>query len=80
MCDAVVTEFATHGQMNGDALHTLTIKVIAEQDVFTTAMAAACGDERARRTMGDETECEALIDSVLHGRLFEQSSVWNSSD
>lgn len=78
--DAAVNEVATRARVNGDALRMLTAKIFAAQDVFTAAMAAAYRDEHTRRLHGDESEREILIDSVLHGRLFEQSSVWDAAD
>jgi len=67
-------------RVNGDALRVLTAKIHAAQDVFTAAMADAYHAEQTCRLHGDESEREVLIDSVLHGRLFEQSSVWEAAD
>jgi hypothetical protein len=78
--DAAVTEVATRAHVNGDALRMLTAKILAAQDVFTATMAVAYRDEQTRRLHGDESEREVLIDSVLHGRLFEQWSVWEAAD
>jgi hypothetical protein len=78
--DAAVNEVANRARVNGDALRVLTAKIHAAQDLFTAAMAAAYRAEQARRLHGDESEREVLIDSVLHGRLFEQSSVWEAAD
>jgi hypothetical protein len=78
--DAAVNEVANRARVNGDALRMLTAKILAAQDVFTAAMAVAYRDEQTRRLLGDESEREVLIDSVLHGRLFEQSSVWEAAD
>jgi hypothetical protein len=78
--DAAVNEVANRARVHGDALRMLTAKILAAQDVFTAAMAGAYRDEQTRRLHGDESEREVLIDSVLHGRLFEQSSVWEAAD
>jgi hypothetical protein len=78
--DAAVNEVASRPRVHGDALRMLTAKIHAAQDVFTAAMAAAYRAEQTRRLHGDESEREVLIDSVLHGRLFEQSSVWEAAD
>jgi hypothetical protein len=78
--DAAVNEVANRARVNGDVLRMLTAKIHAAQDVFTAAMAAAYRAEQTRRLHGDESEREVLIDSVLHGRLFEQSSVWEAAD
>jgi hypothetical protein len=66
--------------VKGDALRVLTVRILAAQDTFTAAMAAAYRAEQSRRLHGDESEREVLIDAVLHGRLFEQSSVWEAAD
>ena len=78
--DAAVSEAASRAGFNGDALRMLTAKILAAQDAFTAAMALAYRNEQTRRLVGDESEREVLIDSVLHGRLFEQSSVWEAAD
>jgi hypothetical protein len=67
-------------RVNGEALRVLTARILAAQDTFTAAMASAYRAEQSRRLHGDESEREVLIDAVLHGRLFEQSSVWEAAD
>ena len=78
--DAAVKEVTGRAQMNGEAVQLLTSKIFAAQDIFTAAMTAAYRDEQTRRLVGDESEREVLIDSVLHGRLFEQWSIWEAAD
>jgi PucR-like helix-turn-helix protein/diguanylate cyclase with GGDEF domain len=78
--DAAVKEVAGRPQMNGEAVQLLTTKIFAAQDIFTAAMTAAYRDEQTRRVVVDESEREVLIDSVLHGRLFEQWSIWEAAD
>jgi hypothetical protein len=78
--DAAVKEVTGRAQMNGEAVQLLTTKIFAAQDIFTAAMTAAYRDEQTRRLVGDESEREVLIDSVLHGRLFEQWSIWEAAD
>jgi hypothetical protein len=78
--DAAVSEATSRAGFNGDALQMLAGKIFAAQDVFTGAMALAYRNEQTRRLGGDESEREVLIDSVLRGRLFEQSSVWEAAD
>jgi PucR C-terminal helix-turn-helix domain/GGDEF-like domain len=78
--DAVMAESAMHNHVNGEALRVLTAKVSAAQDIYTDAMVSAYREERARRVLSDESERSVLIDSVLHGRLFEQWSVWEAAD
>ena len=78
--DAAVKAAPNRTGVNGDVLRVLTARIHAAQDVFTAAMAGAYRAEQAHRLHGDESEREVLIDSVLHGRLFEQSSVWEAAD
>jgi hypothetical protein len=78
--DAALKEVTGRPQVNGDVVRLLTTKILAAQDIFTAAMTAAYRDERSRRLIGDESEREILIDSLLHGRLFEQWSIWEAAD
>jgi hypothetical protein len=78
--DAAMKESMARSDHNSDALRMLTAKIFAAQDIFTSTMAAAYRDEQGRRALDDESERSVLIDSVLHGRLFEQSSVWEAAD
>ncbi len=78
--EAVAAEAATRLCMNGDALRTLTAKLLTAQDLFTNAMAAGYRQEQTRRVVGDETQRSVLIDALMHGRLFERCSVWEATD
>ena len=77
---AVAAEAATRLCMNGDALRTLTAKLLTAQDLFTNAMAAGYRQEQTRRVVGDEAQRSVLIDALMHGRLFERCSVWEAAD
>jgi hypothetical protein len=77
---AAVQKSAARENHNGQALRVLAGEIFAAQDIFTNAMAGAYREEQSRRTLTDESERSVLIDSVLHGRLFEQSSVWEAAD
>jgi PucR C-terminal helix-turn-helix domain/GGDEF-like domain len=78
--EAVAAEAATRLCMNGDALRTLTAKLLTAQDLFTNAMAAGYRQEQTRRVVGDEAQRSVLIDALMHGRLFERCSVWEAAD
>jgi hypothetical protein len=78
--EAVMAEAAMCHHLSGGAMHLLTAKVSAAQDIYTDAMAVAYRAEQTRRALGDESERSILIDPVLHGRLFEQWSVWEAAD
>jgi PucR C-terminal helix-turn-helix domain/GGDEF-like domain len=77
---AVATESSAHAQMTSGALRTLTSKILAAQDIFTGAMAVGYRDEQTRRLLDDESQRAVLIDSLLHGRVFEQWSLWEVAD
>jgi hypothetical protein len=77
--EAAAIESATLGH-NGQALRVLTAKIFAAQDIFTNAMGVAYRDEQSRQASSDESDRSVLIDAVLHGRLFEQSNVWEAAD
>jgi PucR C-terminal helix-turn-helix domain/GGDEF-like domain len=78
--EAVAAEAAARPGMNGDALRTLTAKLLTAQDLFTNAMAAGYRQEQTRRVVDDETQRFMLIDALMHGRLFERCSLWEAAD
>jgi PucR C-terminal helix-turn-helix domain/GGDEF-like domain len=78
--ETVAAEATSRLCMNGDALRTLTAKLLTAQDLFTNAMAAGYRQEQTRRVVGDETQRSVLIDALMHGRLFERCSVWEAAD
>jgi PucR C-terminal helix-turn-helix domain len=78
--EIVAAEVATRPYQSGDVLRTLTAKLMTAQDVFTAAMAAGYRQEQIRRVVDDETRQSVLIDALLHGRLFEQCSLWEAAD
>lgn len=78
--DAVLAESVATEHMNGQALSALTAKVRAAEDIYTRAMAAGYQQEQTRRLASDQSERSVLIDSLLHGRLLEQGSVWEVAD
>jgi hypothetical protein len=78
--EAVAAEAATRPCRDGDALRTLTAKLLTAQDLFTNAMAAGYRQEQTRRVVGDETQRSVLIDALMHGRPFERYSLWEAAD
>jgi hypothetical protein len=78
--EVVAAEVAIRPHSDGDALRTLTDKLLTAQGVFTVAMAAGYRQEQARRVVGDETQRLALIDALMHGQLFERCSLWEAAD
>jgi hypothetical protein len=61
-------------------MRVLASKILTAQDIFTGTMAFAYREEQTRRLLTHESERTALIDSVLHGHLFERWSVWEAAD
>ena len=78
--EAIADEAATRPYVDGDALRTLTAKLLTAQDLFTGAMAAGYRQEQSSRVVGDETQRSVLIDALIHGRLFERCSLWEAAD
>lgn len=78
--EAMVTEAAARPRSCGDALCALTARVLTAQDLFTAAMAVGYRHEQTRRLEGDATQRSMLVDALLHGRLFDQSSLWEAAD
>ena len=78
--EAVVDECETRACADGEVLRTLTAKVLAAQDVFTNAMAVGYREEQTRQTLDDQSARAALMDSLLQGRLLEQSTLWEVAD
>jgi PucR C-terminal helix-turn-helix domain/GGDEF-like domain len=78
--EAVVAESTNHPNVNGRALQVLTSKVLTAQQLYTDAMAVGYRAEQTRRLRSDESERSMLIDSLLHGRIFEQWSLWEAAD
>ena len=78
--EEVVEEANTRANGTGEALQSLTGKLLTAADVFTSAMAAGYRDEQTRRLLREESERSALVDALLHGRLLEQWSLWEVAD
>jgi hypothetical protein len=78
--EAVADEAASRADMNADALHTLTAKLLAAQDLFTGAMAAGYRHEQTNQVVDDEKQRSVLIDALIHGRLFGRCSLWEAAD
>jgi PucR-like helix-turn-helix protein/diguanylate cyclase with GGDEF domain len=78
--ETTVTQAGTRLPLNRDGVRELTAKLMKAQNVFTEAMAAGYRQEHTRRFVGDSTRRSMLIDALLHGRLFERSSLWEAAD
>jgi hypothetical protein len=78
--DAVVAETGRLTAVTADALCALTTKISTAQQVYTDAMATGYRGELNRLLLLDESERSILMDSLLHGRLIEQWSIWEAAD
>ncbi|MBU3064936.1 helix-turn-helix domain-containing protein [Nocardia sp. NEAU-G5] len=65
---------------DGETVRSLTAKVIAAQGLYTDAAASGYRREQTRRIERDTDTHSALMDALLHGRLFERWSVWEAAD
>ena len=61
-------------------MRVLTEKVLAAQDIYTDAMAVGYREEQTRRLRSDESRRSEMIDALLHGRVFDRSSLWEAAD
>lgn len=78
--DAAVAEIECRPHTDNEAMHVLTARVLAAQEIYTDAMAKGYREEQDRRLRGDDDEREILIDSLFHGRLYEQRTLWDAAD
>ena len=76
----IVEESAARAHICGDALRSLTAKILTAQEVFTGAMTLGYRQEHSRRLSSDESQRASLLDALLHGRLFDQCSLWELAD
>ncbi|MDT5255266.1 MAG: hypothetical protein QOD10_346 [Mycobacterium sp.] len=78
--DAVVTELTDRSTVESGALRALTAKLLAAQEAYTDAMAVGHRGEQTRRLRNDEAQRVLLIDALLHGRVIDESSLWEAAD
>jgi hypothetical protein len=78
--DAVMAEVTSRPGLNGSVLRDLTAKLWAAQEAYTDAMAVGHRAEQTRRLRNDEAHRAMLIDTLLHGRIVEECSVWEAAD
>jgi hypothetical protein len=78
--DAVATELTGRSTVESGALRALTDKLFAAQQAYTDAMAIGHRGEQTRRLRDDEVRRVMLIDALLHGRVIEESSLWEAAD
>jgi hypothetical protein len=74
--DAVAKETASHLSINGDPLRSLTPRLHAAEELYMDAMVAGYRDELKRQVRGETPRRTVLIDSLLHGRILDDWSLW----
>lgn len=78
--ETVAAESASGTRLNDEAWRRVTEKTLAAQDIYTTAMTLSYRREESRLLRADESARAVLIDSLLHGGLFERSKLWEAAD
>ncbi len=78
--ELVLAESAAQPDVGNDVVRTLTAKLHAAQNVYTSAMVVGYREEQSRRLDNDETKRSVLFDSLLHGWLPEPQGLWGLAD
>lgn len=78
--DVVADEAVMHPKIDGEALRSLTAKLHTAEDLFMTAMVAGYRDEQKRQMLDDTSRRPYVIDSLLHGRILDQWSLWEAAN
>jgi len=74
--DIVANAAARHASINGEALRSLTARLHTAEDLYMHAMVTGYHDERRRQVLGETPRRTVLIDSLLHGRILDDWSLW----
>ena len=74
--DVVANEAAMHAGIDGEALRSLTLKLHAAEDLFMSAMVAGYREEQKRQLLSETSQRAFMIDSLLHGRILDDWSLW----
>ena len=74
--DVVADEAAMQAGIDGEALRSLTSKLHAAEDLFMSAMVAGYREEQQRQLLSETSQRAAMIDSLLHGRILDDWSLW----
>ena len=74
--DVVANEAAKHAEIDGEALRSLTMKLHAAEDLFMRAMVAGYREEQKRQLLSETSQRARMIDSLLHGRILDDWSLW----
>ena len=74
--DVVANEAAKHAEIDGEALCSLTMKLHAAEDLFMSAMVAGYREEQRQQLLSETSHRARMIDSLLHGGLLDDWSLW----
>ena len=74
--DVVANHAAMHAGIDGEALRSLTLKLHAAEDLFMSAMVAGYREEQKRQLLSETSQRAFMIDSLLHGRILDDWSLW----
>jgi PucR C-terminal helix-turn-helix domain/GGDEF-like domain len=74
--DVVAVEAAVYPGTNVAALRSLTSKLHVAEDLFMNAMVRGYREEQQRRLLCEASQRVFMIDSLLHGRILDDWSVW----
>jgi hypothetical protein len=78
--DIVAKETASHLNINGDPLRSLTPRLHAAEELYMDAMVGGYRDELKRQARGVTPRRTVPIDSLLHGRIRDDWSVWEAAN
>src|SRR4029077_3174667 len=62
--DVVANEAAKHAEIDGEALHSLTMKLHAAEDLFMSAMVAGYREEQRQQLLSETSHRARMIDSL----------------
>jgi hypothetical protein len=77
---AVEASSAHDGTATADQMRVLTAKILAAEDVLTSAMADAYRAEQARLHADNRSERAELMDTVLHGPVLDRWTAWEAAE
>jgi PucR C-terminal helix-turn-helix domain/GGDEF-like domain len=78
--DVVAHEAARRPSINSEALRSLTARLHAAEDLYMHAMVTGYRDELQRQALGETSPRTVLIDSLLHGRILDDWSLWEQAN
>ena len=72
----VANKAAMHAGIDGEVMRRLTMKLHAAEDLFMSAMVAGYREEQKRQLLSETSQRAVMIDSLLHGRILDDWSLW----